>query len=104
MTKEEFKELMSDDVHSLSDLIDEGEFTFDFLEEMDLYVNLPKLILGSILSHPDCTSEFFLKKYPLYRVGVGMAGDSIVLPRAKLVTNNSYQTLQKICLFSKINL
>ena len=87
MTKEEFKELLSEDPHSVADLIREGEFTFDFLEEMDIYLKFPKIIMGAVLSHPDCTSEFFIKKYSYYRVGSGIAGDSLVLPSAKVLEN-----------------
>jgi len=78
---------MSDDVHSLADLIREGEFSFDFLEEMDIYINFPKIVMAAVLSHPDCTTEFFMKKYPTYKVGVGTTGDTIVLPRAKVLEN-----------------
>lgn len=78
---------MGEDVHSLTDLVREGEFSFDFLEEMEIYLTFPKILMGAVLSHPDCSVEFFKKKYPEYRVGNGTFGDRIVLPIAKPLEN-----------------
>lgn len=87
MTKEEFKELMSDDVHSLADLIREGEFEFEFLQNIEKEITIPKIILGAILTHPDCTPQYFLENYRIYKKGVGMTGDRVVLPYAKVLEN-----------------
>lgn len=87
MNKEEFKELMSEDPHSLADLIRENEFTFEFLEDAVSSLNVPKIILGAILSHSDCTDDFFLTNYPIYKKGIGRVGDHIVLPVVKPLKN-----------------
>jgi len=83
MDFKEFKELFDSDKHALSDLIKEGEIPFDLCLEANGRMVLPKLLLVSMLVHPDCDKIFFKLNYYNIIMKAGTVARHSILPFAK---------------------
>lgn len=87
-SSDEFKEYLTSDIHTLSDLISKSEIPFENIEKYLMSLIIPPLITSSILMHDDCTIEAFGEYYPQIKERSGLSILRTVIENAKIMANN----------------
>lgn len=74
-------------IHNFSNNIKKGEYPFPLLEKLSKAKTLPPLLIISLLSHPDCTEEYFMAKADNLFKTTGTVARQSVLRVTKLVAS-----------------